>query len=136
VYWDQLFFIVYINDLFHLGLRASLVGYADDTSLLYPAITEEQVREDFDHDQKLLLPWLKSNLLHLNTNKCVVVVYAFKTPEWAQRLTLTTNQGDINTVDQVRYLGVVLDQKLIWKPHSIYLQGKFRFLSLKEIPQY
>ena len=114
--------------------------YADDTSLLCPAAIEEQVRENFDHDQKLLLPWLKSNLLHLNTNKCTAVVYAYKTPRWTPSFTVATNQGDVNWVHQVWYLGLILDQKLIWKSHSVYLQGKLRkielyFLSFKKILQ-
>jgi len=90
-----IFFLIYINGLYQLGLRARLVGYADDASLLYSATSEQQVREDFNHDQNLLLPWLEQNLLHLNIETCVVVVSAFETPGWAHSFTLDTKQGDI-----------------------------------------
>ena len=49
----------------------------------------------FEHDQKLLIPWFKNNLLRLNIHKCVVIVYAYKTPSWAQNITLATDQGII-----------------------------------------
>jgi len=42
-----------------------------DTSLLYPTGNEEQVKADFEHGQKVLLPWFRENLLNFNTGKYV-----------------------------------------------------------------
>jgi hypothetical protein len=49
-------FNIYINELFSLPLRASIVGFADNTSLLYRGESRERVEKDFDHDQKILIP--------------------------------------------------------------------------------
>ena len=38
-----LLFVIYINGLFELPLKASIMGYADDTSLLYSAATKEEL---------------------------------------------------------------------------------------------
>lgn len=121
-----LLFVIYMNDLFSLPLKASIIGYADDTSLLYSAATREEVISQFGEDWGLLFPWFRANYLHLNTNKCKCIVYAYKMPRWGDSFMLTTNVGVIERVDEMKYLGLILDGKLTWKNHSIYLQSKLR----------
>lgn len=126
-------FLVYINDLYSLPLKATVMGYADDTSLLYVAATKEQLEEDFEHDKKILFPWLEKNLLHLNKEKCTYVIYAYKTPAWANSLNFKVNDGNnerkMSRVQTTKYLGLYLDEKLTWNRHSIELQEKLRKLN-------
>ena len=51
-----LLFNIHINKLFNLPLRAEIIGYADDTSLLYNSATADDINADFQHDQQTLLP--------------------------------------------------------------------------------
>ena len=51
-------------------------------------------------------------------------MYAYKTPPWGQNFTLETDHGTIIGADRAKYFGVVMDQELTWKLHSIRLQGK------------
>ena len=117
-------FIIYINDLYSLPLKAEVITFADDTSLLYSGKTKEQILNDFQHDQDILLPWFKSNLIHLNADKCKYMVFAYKTPEWANTIQVKTDQGALERVKEIKYLGIKIDEKLTWKAHSVYLQTK------------
>ena len=61
-----LLFIIYINELFSLPLKGIIIGYADDTSLLYSAATAKEINEDFAHDEKIFTTWFRKNFLILN----------------------------------------------------------------------
>jgi len=49
-----LLFIIYLNDLFTIPLKAGVIGYADDTSLLYSAATVDEIENQFNYDMNLL----------------------------------------------------------------------------------
>jgi len=120
-------FIFYINDLYQLPLKAKIIGYADDTSLLYTAETREQVEENFAYDFNILQPWFTKNQLHLNKEKCKTVIFAYKSLNWMNEFNLKTNNGDvIERVESIKYLGLIIDQKLTWKQHLLSLQEKLR----------
>jgi hypothetical protein len=119
-------FIIYINDLYSLPLKAEVITFADDTSLLYNGPTVQHILDNFQYDQRILLPWFRNNLMHLNAGKCKFMVFAYKTPEWANTIQVKTDEGLIERVKEIKYLGVIIDEKLTWKQHSIYLQSKLR----------
>ena len=126
-------FNIYINDMFQLPLRGKIIGYADDTSVLYSEKNYNDIIEAFNHDRELLLPWFKENMLHLNVEKCQYVIYAYKTPAWQNEFRLYFKEGkkenEISRVEKMKYLGLWLDSKLTWKEHSIYLQERLRKLN-------
>ena len=123
-------FNFYINDLYELPLKARVIGYADDTSLLYSAATQADVEQDFLLDCKILLPWFAENRLSLNKEKCECIVFAYKTPQWAHNFELKLDKGEvIKKTQKVKYLGLLIDEKLTWNEHSIKLQAKLRKLN-------
>ena len=73
-----LLFLIYINELFFLPLKGKIIGYADDTSLLYSAATAEQINEDFEHDVKIITKWFRENFLILNINKCQYNLFLYE----------------------------------------------------------
>lgn len=119
-------FNVYINDLFALPLRASVIGYADDTSLMYSGDKVKKLSEIIREDMELMALWFRNNYLHLNINKCKAVVYAYKTPDWIDSLRIKVGENVIEKVSEIKYLGLILDEKLTWQSHSEYLQAKLR----------
>ena len=131
-----IFFIIYINDMYALPLRAEILGYADDTSLIYRLQPNEMskkaknaLQRDFQYDQKILFPWMKRNLLTLNIKKCECIIYSYKTPQWAKDFKLQTGEKAedyIERVTSVKYLGVKIDEKLTWATQSLYVQEKVR----------
>ena len=123
-------FLIYINDLHQLPLKAKIMGYADDTALLYSEKTLTDVKEAFKHNMKILIPWFRKNFLHLNLEKCNFVIFAYKMPDWPDEFKLELPDIGpelwIEGTKEVKYLGLWLDEKLTWKTHSLYLQQKLR----------
>ena len=115
-----------MNDLFALHLKADVISFADDTSLLYSALTKEDVLNEYEHDQSILLPWFKENMMHLNINKCKFMIYAYKCPDWAEDFKIEMESTKIEKVANIKYFGVVIDEKLTWQKHSEHLQKKLR----------
>ena len=123
-------FNFYINGLHSLPLKAKVIGYADDTSLLYTAATRAELEQDFSHDCNIILPWFIENQLSLNKDKCECVIYAYKSPAWAEGYNLTTSTGEkIQRKQTVKYLGLRIDEKLTWKENTMTLQAKLRRLN-------
>lgn len=112
-----------------LPLKGKIIGYADDTSLLYSAATLEQINKDFEHDEKLISTWFRDNFLILNIKKCYTIIYTYKKPNWGNRVTLKMENKDIERVQKVKYLGLTFDSKLTWKDHSLELQSRLRKLN-------
>lgn len=124
-----LLFIIYMNDMFELPLRGKITGYADDTSLLYSAKTVKQVNEDFKHDEGILTAWFKENYLHLNINKSCFIIYSYMRTKWNNDIKLKIGDENLNMVRKVKYLGLLFDEKMTWREHSIELQVKLRKLN-------
>ena len=128
-----LLFLIYINYLYLQPLRAKITGYADDTSLLYSSNSKQGLESDFRYDTTILLKWFKQNLLHLNLEKCKMMVFGYKTPEWAEEIKISLSETEplnyLERVYEIKVLGIYIDQKLTWKSHSVYLQTKLRKLN-------
>jgi len=121
--------IIYINGLYSLPLKALVIEYADDTSLLYSAATKEELVANYEHDRIVLFPWIKDNLLHLNLNKCKYIIFGYKTPMWADKVNFKTTDDNqsgerMERVEKMKYLGLTIDEKLTWRYHLMKLQAK------------
>ena len=75
---------------------------------------------------KIITQWFKDNWMHLNIGKCNYIIYAYKTPTWANDLEIKINDIKIERVTAVKYLGLILDEKLTWRNNSEYIQTKLR----------
>jgi len=122
-------FIFYINDLYQLPLTGKITGYADDTSLLYTAATKEEVEQSFKKDAEVLRVWFQINQLHLNYQKCMYIVYAYNTPGWVNDIYFKIGNEEMQRVEIVKYLGLLIDNKLTWKRNTIAMQTKLRKLN-------
>ena len=67
--------------------------------------------------------------MHLNLGKCNYIIYAYKTPAWAETIEIKLGDTCINRGEETKYLGIHVDEKLTWKSHSLYVQDKLRKLN-------
>ena len=51
---SPILFIIYLNELFKLPLKAFVVSFVDDTSVAYNALTWKEVEGDFKNDMQIL----------------------------------------------------------------------------------
>ena len=119
-----LLFLLYINDM-NLAVESSTIfHFADDTNLLYSAKNLKTLRINLNKDLKLLHEWLCANRLSLNEGKTEFIVFRPPRCNIGVRITLTLNHTKLFESSKVKYLGIILDNKLNWKPHITELCKK------------
>ena len=112
-----LLFLLYINDM-NSAIKHSLVHhFADDTNLLYSHRDPNVLRKNMNTDLKLLFTWLCANRLSLNVNKTEFIIFKPPRKTLQTRLTLKLNGTTIYESKKIKYLGLILDERLSWKAH-------------------
>ena len=73
---------------------------------------------------------MRFNLLHINVKKCCYIHFTpgnTKNDESiSNELILTLNNTVIKRVEETKFLGVIIDKNLNWKPHTAYLASKLK----------
>ena len=119
-----LLFLLYINDM-HKSIRHSLVHhFADDTNLLCSHKDPKVLRKRMNEDLKYLFTWLCANRLSLNVSKTEFIIFKPPRLNLQNRITLKLNGTTIYESKQIKYLGLLLDERLTWKAHIIELRKK------------
>jgi hypothetical protein len=98
--------------------------FADDTSICYshsdPAVLVTVLNEAI---QNIDL-WMKTNKLSVNIDKTNYIIFQSKQKKITQDLSLSIDDKLITRKQQVKFLGVLLDENLSWKPHINYVCNK------------
>jgi hypothetical protein len=124
-----LLFLIYVNDMHNIGLKAHLTLYADDTCLFYFGPKLETLIEQAQNDINLLHRWLLCNLLTINESKTKYIIFSAKNKIIKSHEPLVINGVTLQTTEQEKYLGLILDNKLTWKPHIDSLRSKITSLT-------
>ena len=61
--------------------------------------------------------WLKINKLSLNYNMTKYMLFSGNTSDKTNKYNVTIGKYSLEQVDQIKYFGIILDNKLSWKPH-------------------
>lgn len=137
-------FVAFINDLFFTATDDSvIIGYADDTSITVWARSHAALHHKNDIILNKIYKWLCASSLSLNINKTKYMLYGwYKHSDGAQppnelkihNIVCAAKSGEcqcsaVERVNQIKYLGVIIDDQLNWKPHIEYLLKKLRFSS-------
>lgn len=65
--------------------------------------------------------WLDGLMLNLNTGKCAILVFPIKDPV---HISINYKLQDIPQVQSLKYLGVMYNEHLNWRPHIEYIATK------------
>ena len=118
-----LLFLIFINDLPAVCKKLKFYLFADDTSIYFESDSLDLLEKTMNKELKKVDKWLTTNRLALNVNKSH---FAFSTP----LQTFLTENKDQNKKQKdyrrndVKFLGVLLDSTLSWKPHITELSKK------------
>ena len=96
-------FLLYINDLSKVSDLVEFILFADDTNIFCAEKDLYSLSIMLNNELHKISTWLKANILSINVDKTKFMI--FKT-------------------GQLRFLGVILDEKLSWKPHISYITNK------------
>ena len=116
-----LLFLVYINDIF-LATNIKLRLFADDACLSYQHCDFDQVNVVINKELSKIDEWLRKNRLFINYSKTKFLLFN-KTAK-KKKFFVKVNGFEIEQSESIKYLGVVLDDKLNWKAHLKYLKAK------------
>ncbi len=135
-----LLFLLYINDLVYSQCSctstkcksncldvASFILFADDTNLFVNGKTIDDSISKVNSILAKLKKYLEANFLHINVKKSKFIHFSpprFKT----LNLNYDVRFGDhvLQMVDDIKFLGVIIDHKLSWDKHIRLLTNKVR----------
>lgn len=106
-----LLFLIYINDIVLAPVNAKVIMFADDTTLTVKAKTVERAMELMTEDLEKIFNWLNVNKLKLNVDKTKWMIFTNKN-NINTNLSLTIGGSNIERVNKIKYLGVIINDKL------------------------
>lgn len=118
-----LLFVLYINDIVNFMGNCKLNMFADDMLISAADVSADEAINIINNELLVISKWLKINKLKINTDKTKAMVICNKKPSTVQN-NVTIDDVDIEFVDEIKYLGVVIDYKLTFKNHVNYIVKK------------
>lgn len=123
-----LLFLIYINSISDIGLNGHLTLYADDTCLFYFGTSIHDIIRSAQLDLHKLNVWFQSNLLTINISKTSYIIFATPQKKIEIHQPLNINGQILQKTTSEKYLGLILDSGLTWKPHIMSLKSKLQSL--------
>ena len=119
-----LLFLLYINDIPKASKMMNFYLFADDTSLFYSHKNINTLEEVINVELGSIQDWLVASKLTLNTNKSNFVIIKPRQKKVPKKIQLSINGDHLNESDCVKYLGVLIDNKLTWKQDIQHVNTK------------
>lgn len=134
-------FLIYVNDLCNFKIQnCKIYTYADDTALIFNAESWGKLKQTVERGISSVYNWLKDNLLTLNINKTKYLPFAIRKPNLPHAdldiklHTCSTPSNNLcscsslNRCNNIKYLGIVIDQHLNWSQHIKTVADRMRKL--------
>ena len=126
-----LLFLLYINDITNASQLGHFILFADDTNIFVTGKTEEEAFSRANIVLKAVNEYMESNLLHINLSKSVYMLFrpgryssCARARPYESEKCLHLSGIKLTQVEQVRFLGVIIDNELSWEPHLEKLNAK------------
>ncbi len=125
-----LLFLMYINDLPMSLRKCNVTMYADDTSISHSTKDINDLNFALNSDLDRLKGWLQGNKLSLNVIKTQAMVVGSRpnlkniSDKKVEAPAFVIDGAEIDIVNNVKYLGVKLDDSLAWDLNTQYLSSK------------
>ena len=113
-----------MNDIFHASQSLFNILYADDTSIFLSGRDLDKLIRELNAELVLVTEWLKANKLTLNTEKTYYMVFNRGRRKSLKNIKLQMDDKIIKESPHIKYLGVILDNKLNWIEHIGYVKNK------------
>ena len=130
-----LLFLIYINDIVNSSNLGNFVLFADDTNIFVSGKSKADAYTKANQVIDDVYRYMSSNLLHINLSKSVYMHFK-PSINYSERLTcarvrkhgeegvIKIGSHKLKKVDQVKFLGVIIDEDLKWEPHVQHLTRK------------
>ncbi|GBO20729.1 RNA-directed DNA polymerase from mobile element jockey [Araneus ventricosus] len=116
-------FSCFINDI-PKQCNTMLCMYADDTAILTRNKNPNYIQPALNRHIKALEVWFMKWKIAINASKTEAIMF-HKSTTYGNFPQLKIHNETITWSKQSKYLGVILDSRLTWKPHFLYVRQKF-----------
>ena len=120
----HLLFLLHINDLNIALKNCAVFHFADDTNLLFECKNPCMLHKVINKELTILYDWLCASRLSLNAAKTEFIIFRPPRTNFNNRITLKLNGITIYESSKIKYLGIILDNRLSWKHHVAELCKK------------
>ena len=119
-----LLFIIYINNLPNVCSLTQYLLFADDTSIFCSHKYANHLVSIVNNELAKIIIWLKVNKLSLNLTKTNFMIFHPRQKKVNVNVPLTLKNTVIKQVTETKFLGVLIDQHLSWKPRVDFVSKK------------
>lgn len=110
-------------NLKYANLKARYFTFADDTILVYTGDEERALNNIVNEDLNLYLNWLYYNKLKINIDKTKYMIFKQKNKQ-IDYIHINMNNLTLEEVQDIKYLGLIIDNNLNWSQHIKLLSNK------------
>ena len=121
-----LLFLIFINDLPNVSPFFKYVLFADDSTLSssFSQNRTFSIKRKINKELKLLNKWLVSNKISINATKTKYIIFSYRANSDINLGKLTIGKTKISETDNIKFLGIFLDNRLKFNVHVNYLSTK------------
>ena len=130
-----LLFLIYINDIVNSSRLGHFILFADDTNIFCSGKTKIEAYKNANLVLNDVNNYMKSNLLHMNMGKSVHMHFrphlnanerktCARVREYGSENVVKIGSHKLKKVDKVKFLGVIIDDKLNWEPQIDHITQK------------
>ncbi len=120
--FGPLLFLVYINDLPNSSKKLKAILFADDSAAYASSECIETLTGVVNTELNNLSEWFKANKLSLNIAKTHFLVIGKNNHE--DRVRIQINGNAIAQERHIKFLGIIVDDKLDWREHINFISHK------------
>ena len=127
--------LIYINDIVNSSELGHFILFADDTNIFCSGKTKQDAYNNANKVLNEVNNYMNTNLLHINMGKSVHMHFRPNFNSNERKTCARAREYDsedfvkigcqkLKKVDKVKFLGVIIDDKLNWEPHIDHLTQK------------
>ena len=121
-----LLFLLYINDFHRSSSIFEFHLFADDSNLFYSHKNLRSLETSVNEQLALVHCWLCTNKLSLNVEKSSFIIFHSAQKKLNYDPPIKINNMTLKHDEQIKYLGIMMDTHLTWKPHIAYISQKIK----------
>ena len=98
--------------------------FVDDTSVFIEGTNFENISKILNTELEKVNMWLKANKLTINTKKTQYMMFQRTRIKHNTNIKILINNNIVDHINNTTFLGVIIDSKLNWTAHILYIKSK------------
>jgi hypothetical protein len=107
-----------------LTSHSKAIAFADDLIILTRGETVVEAKNYINIELRKIQDWAQNNKMKVNNNKSKVMLMPRRKRKENKKIGVYNNHTKLKQVNNIKYLGIVFDNKLTFKEHIIYIEEK------------